>query len=65
MAKTNNKIKKVWNQGNIDKALRAIRNEGSTIKGAARKFGMSEGTLRNRIKYEKERKAMAVNLLSL
>lgn len=53
-----NKRQNLWANNDIEKALHSVSFEDSTIKGAARRFGMSEGTLRNRIRFKKLGKEM-------
>ena len=50
-----NKRQNYWFEKNIDRGLHEVRN-GGTLKCAARKYGMSDATLRNRLKMEKEKK---------
>ena len=52
-----NKRQNYWREKDIKRALHQVRN-GGTLKGAARKYGMSHGTLRNRLKMEQEGKEM-------
>ena len=52
------KKKKIrWNKESIQQALSEIRN-GSKIRAAAKKYGMDEGTLRYRLKLERNGKSM-------
>ena len=49
---------KTWTEEDIEQALEEVENRSVSIRAATKKYGMTEGTLRTRIKMKKENKSI-------
>ena len=49
---------KTWTEENVKQALEEVKNRSVSIRATAKKYGMTEGTLRKRIKMKKENKSI-------
>ena len=47
---------KTWTEEDVKYALEEVKNHLVSVRAAAKKYGMTEGTLRTRIKRKKENK---------
>ena len=52
------KIGKARTEEDVKKALEEVENRSVSIRATAKKYGMTEGTLRKRIKMKKENKSI-------
>ena len=50
---------KTWTEEEVKQALEEVENRSVSIRATAKKYGMTEGTLRKRIKMKKENKSIA------
>ena len=48
------KIGKAWTEEDVKKALEEVENRSVSIRATAKKYGMTEGTLRKQIKMKEE-----------
>ena len=49
---------KTWTEENVKQALEEVKNRSVSIRATAKKYGMTEGTLRKRIKMKEENKSI-------
>ena len=49
---------KLWTEEDIAKALEEVEKKTASVRAAAKKYGMTEGTLRHRIKMKNENKVL-------
>ena len=49
---------KLWTEEDIAKALEEVEKKTASLRAAAMKYGMTEGTLRHRIKMKNENKVL-------
>ena len=50
---------KMWTEEDMKQALEEVENRSVSIRATAKNYGMTEGTLRKRIKMKKENKSIA------
>ena len=49
---------KTWTEEGVKQILEEVKNRSVSIRATAKKYGMTEGTLRKRIKMKKENKSI-------
>ena len=51
-------MEKTWTEEGVKQILEEVKNRSVSIRATAKKYGMTEGTLRKRIKMKKENKSI-------